>query len=161
MFEWDPSPLCKAHKGLQSQWNSGWKYPPTGKAKQKTKESKMKKLTERISLVVQWLRICLPRQPTPVFSDRGAWQVSKELDTTEVLCTHVLQWGGTQVWSLVWEDSTCCRAAKQTHWNYWSTQKPPQWEACALQLESSLCSLQLEKARVQQWRPSTVKNKRK
>ena len=54
----------------------------------------MKKLTERISLVVQWLRICLPRQPTPVFLDRGAWQVTKELDTTEGLCPHTLQWRG-------------------------------------------------------------------
>ena len=31
---------------------------------------------------------------TPVFLDRGVWQVSKELDTTEGLCTHALQWGG-------------------------------------------------------------------
>ena len=68
---------------------------------------------------------------------------------------------GTQVWSRGWEDSTCCRAAKHTHGNCWSTQKPPQWEACARQLESSLCSLQLQKARVQQWRPCTVKNKQK
>ena len=67
----------------------------------------------------------------------------------------------TQVWSLIWEDSTCCRAAKHMHCNYWSTQKPPQWEACARHLESSLGSLHLEKACVQQWRPSTVKNKQK
>ena len=45
------------------------------------------------SLVVQWLRICLPMQ-------------------------------GTQVQALVWEDPTCCRAAKPMHHNYW---------ACALE----------------------------
>ena len=58
------------------------------------KESEMKKLTEGISLVVQCLRIFLPRQPTPVFLDRGAWQVAEELDTTEGLCPHTLQWRG-------------------------------------------------------------------
>ena len=68
---------------------------------------------------------------------------------------------GTRVWSRIWEDSTCGRATKHTHGNSWSTQKPPQWEACVLQLESSLCSPQLQKARVQQWRPRTVKNKQK
>ena len=35
----------------------------------------------------------------------------------------VVQWimQGTQVWSFVQEDSTCCRAAKPVCWNYWST----------------------------------------
>ena len=36
-------------------------------------------------------------------------------------------------------------------------EKPLQGEACALQLESSPCLLQLEKVCVQQWRPSTAK----
>ena len=36
-------------------------------------------------------------------------------------------------------------------------EKPPQWEAHTRQLESSPCSLQLEKAHVQQWRPSAAK----
>ena len=43
----------------------------------------------RMSLVVQWLRICLPMQET-------------------------------QVQSLVWEDSTCHRATKPIHLNYWT-----------------------------------------
>ena len=60
-----------------------------------------------ISLVLQWLRICLPMQ-------------------------------GTWVWSLVWEDPTCCRETKPLRHNYWSPcalnlapqqEKPPQWEA--------------------------------
>ena len=38
-------------------------------------------------------------------------------------------------------------------------EKPPQCEACAPQLESSPHSLQLEKARMQQRRPSTAQNK--
>ena len=39
---------------------------------------------------------------------------------------------GTWVWSLVWEDSTCCRTTKPMHQNYWSPrtlalqqEKPP------------------------------------
>ena len=57
---------------------------------------------------------------------------------------------GTQVWSLVWEDPTCCRAPKPMCHNYWACalepvchnywacaprapapqqEKPPQWEA--------------------------------
>ena len=38
-------------------------------------------------------------------------------------------------------------------------EKPPQWEAFAPRLESSSCTLQLEKAHTQQWRPSAAKNK--
>ena len=81
----------------------------------------------------------------------------------------------TQVWSLIWEDPTCCRAPKPRHNNYWACalepgscnywawaplllkpeyprayalqpEKPPQWEAQALQPESSPCSPQLEKS---------------
>lgn len=94
------------------------------------------------SLAVQWIKICLPMQ-------------------------------GTRVGSLVREDSTCQGATKPratttepeccTCWSLdtrvcapqW--EKPLQWEACTLQLESSLCSLQLGKARAQQQRPATVK----
>ena len=38
-------------------------------------------------------------------------------------------------------------------------EKPLQWEACALQLESSLHTLQLDKAHKQQWRLSVAINK--
>ena len=63
------------------------------------------------SLVAQWLRICLPVQ-------------------------------GTRVWALVQEDPTCCGATKPVSHNYWAhvpgarapqQEKPPQWEARALQ----------------------------
>ena len=37
-------------------------------------------------------------------------------------------------------------------------EEAPQWEACTPRLESSHHLLLLEKARVQQWRPSTAKN---
>ena len=69
---------------------------------------------------------------------------------------------GTQVPSLIQEDSTCLGAAKPMYHNYWSSrtqEKPPQLEAHSLQPESSLHSLQLEKAHVQQQRSSTAKNK--
>jgi len=77
---------------------------------------------------------------------------------------------GTRVWSLAQEDPTCLGAAKPIGHNYWSGtpkaharqwEKPPQWEAWALQLESSPHSPQLEKAHRQQWRPSTAKKKKK
>ena len=37
-------------------------------------------------------------------------------------------------------------------------EKPPQWEAHTAK-KSNPCSPQLEKARMQQWRPNTTKNK--
>ena len=74
----------------------------------------------------------------------------------------------TRVWSLIWEDPTCQGATKPMCHNYWACalepgsrnywaheataearapqEKPPQWEACAPQLESSPCYLQLEKS---------------
>ena len=73
---------------------------------------------------------------------------------------------GTWVPSLVWEDPTR-KAAKPIHHNYWACalehenfncwspcvpwraqqqEKPPQWEACTPQVESSPCSPQLEKS---------------
>ena len=66
-----------------------------------------------------------------------------------------MQW--TWVQSLVWEDSTCHKATKTTmghnHWAHnlephaLQQERPPQWEA------------QIEKACLQQWRPSAAKNK--
>ena len=94
--------------------------------------------------MIRWWRICLPIQ-------------------------------GTQVQSLVPEDSTCRGTAKPMCHNYWAhmaqvlkpvpprvcapqQERPPQWEACAPRLESSPCLPQLEKAHMQQQRPSTAKN---
>ena len=94
------------------------------------------------SLVVQWLRIHLAMQGTPV-------------------------------WSLVQEDPTCCGTTKPISHNHWvcvqqllkpmcsrawvpQQEKPPQWEAWALQLQCSPCSLQREKVHEQQWRPSAA-----
>ena len=85
---------------------------------------------------------------------------------------------GMHVQSLIWEDRTCCRATKlmshnyracavePTSWGHWSPcapqqEKPPQREAHALQLESSPCLWQLEKALVQQWRRRAAKKERK
>ena len=74
---------------------------------------------------------------------------------------------GSQVWFLVWEDSTGRRAAKPTCHHYWvcalepmlCNEKPVQWEACTPQLDSSPCSLHLDNACTRQWRPSAAKNK--
>ena len=83
----------------------------------------------RTALVVQWLRIHLPVQET-------------------------------QLWSLVLEDSTYGEAAKPASPRASAPQeKPLKWEAYGLQLESNPHSLQLEKAHMQQWRPSAPKNK--
>ena len=77
---------------------------------------------------------------------------------------------GAWVRSLVQEDPTCWGATKPLCHNYWARalephavqqEKPAQWEAHAPQLESSPCSLQLEKTRAQQRWPSTAKNKKK
>ena len=77
---------------------------------------------------------------------------------------------GTLVWPLVAEDPTYCRATKPVSHNYWphmpracawQQEKPPQWKAHAPQLERSFHSQQLEKACVQQQRPSKAKNKNK
>ena len=51
-------------------------------------------------------------------------------------------------------------AEARVPWAYaWQQEKAPQWDGCTPQLESSPHSLQLEKARMQQWRPSAAKNK--
>ena len=58
-------------------------------------------------------------------------------------------------------------ATKPMCHNYWAcalepmvcNEKPLQWEAQALQLQSRPHSPQLEKTHVQQWRPNTAKNK--
>ena len=101
--------------------------------------TRVKSMGPRAFLVVQWLRFCLLMK-------------------------------GTRVWSLAQEDPTCLGAAKPIGHNYGSGtpkahaqqwEKPPQWEAWALQLESSPHSPQLEKAHRQQWRPSTAKKKKK
>ena len=79
----------------------------------------------------------------------------------------------TWVQSLVREEPTCCGAIKpcaaatELMHNYRSPQapccapqeKPPQRQVQAPQQESSLRSLQSEKAHAQQWRPSRAKNK--
>ena len=82
---------------------------------------------------------------------------------------------GTQVWSLVWEDSMCCGTSKPSCHNYWACVL--QWlkpgglesvlqtrEATAIRsplttTKNSPCSLQLEKAHIKQQRASAAKNK--
>ena len=109
------------------------------------------------SLVAQWLRIRLPMQ-------------------------------GTRVRALVWEDPTCCGTTKPVRHNYWAcalkptshnywahvpqllkptrsrARAPQQRETTAMRslrtaTKHSPRSPQLEKARAQQRRPNTAKNK--
>ena len=61
---------------------------------------------------------------------------------------------GDMGWSPVREDPACCAVTKPGHHNYWAcglepvlcNERPRQWEASALQLQSSPRLLQLEKA---------------
>ena len=69
---------------------------------------------------------------------------------------------GTWVQSLNWEDPTGQEATKPEYHNYQAhalqQEKPPQWEACAQQLEGSSTSLQIEKNCELQQRPGMAKN---
>ena len=85
--------------------------------------------------MVQWLRICLPMQ-------------------------------ATYFQSLVWEDPTCCRATKSVRQDSWARdleflpyRKIAAMKSLHTALEGSPCLPQLEKAPIQQWRPSVAKNK--
>ena len=116
--------------------NNHWGYfnwNGTLSAERKALEYLFKNESKGLSLEVQWLRICPPVQET--------W-----------------------VQSLTQEDPTCCRATKPMHHSYWACaleptihEKPQQWEAHALQLESTPCFPQLEKAFTQQGRPGKAK----
>ena len=73
---------------------------------------------------------------------------------------------GTWVWYLVLEDPTSLGATKPLCHGCWAhaprasalqQEKPPQWEICAWQLETSSHSLQLEKSLMQQRRPSATR----
>ena len=82
---------------------------------------------------------------------------------------------GTRVQSLIQEDSTCCRATKPLYHHHWARALPllsfmclqpglHKREATAIRslctaMKSSPCSPWLKKAHMQQWRPSTAKNK--
>ena len=78
---------------------------------------------------------------------------------------------GTRVRSLVWEDSTCCRATKPVHRNYWACALEPGSPDYGAQvprarapqqekpLQGEACGPQLEKHHTQQQRPRAAKNK--
>ena len=75
---------------------------------------------------------------------------------------------GTQVQSIIQEDSTCWGIAEPGFHIYWSPcarvralqqEKPLQWEAHLPQLESRPCSPQLKTAHAQQQRSSAARNK--
>ena len=71
----------------------------------------------------------------------------------------------TPVQSLILKDLTCLGAAKPvsqllspfSRASAQQQEKELQWEACTSQLDTSPCSLQLEKGHEQQRRPNTAK----
>ena len=148
--------VCIPGKGLTINWNrlwsnlclrtlsiiielsaSNWRNLTAGcntkRSSQHIRERYNQKVHCWMSLVEEWIRIHLPMQET--------W-----------------------VRSLVQEDPTYHEATKPMCHNYWAhalqQEKPQQGEACTPQ-QSSPCSLQLEKAHTQQWRPSAARNEKK
>ena len=105
----------------------------------------LKLILPQTSLVIQWLRICLPMQ--------GTWIPNQER-------CHMSQGNKSCTLQLL---SLCSRACKLQLLKLMCPrdcapqEKPPQWEVHAPQLRSSPCLPQLEKS-PQQW-PSTAKNK--
>ena len=108
------------------------------------------------SLVVQWLRICLPI--------KGPWVLSlTQEDPTRHGATKPMR---HNYWAHALEPVSC---------SYWAwmppllslhaleplvcNKKPPQREACSVQPESSPQLPKLEKAHVQQWGLRATKNK--
>ena len=100
---------------------------------------------------------------------------SKVRTSLAVQWTRILPMQGTQIWSLVWEDSTCHGATKPVCHHYWAhvlqLLRPAHLEPVlcyksshhderpAHRNEEELCSLQLEKTHSQQRRPSATKSK--
>ena len=144
-------------KGEGHSSAEGWEEANWGKKIcETTRGLDIKVVYSRASLVAQWLRIRLPMQ-------------------------------GTWVQALVWEDPTCRRATKPVCLNYWACTLDPKRhnkpahpratteptclepglrnkgnhsnEKPAHHNEEYPCSLQLEKACVQQQRPNAAKNK--
>ena len=107
--------------------------------------------------------------------------VNKWTDRIRILTNNrrgtslVVQWirihlliQGTQVWSLVWEESMCRGATKPVHQDFWTCvprarapqqEKRPQWEACTWPRGVAPVSPQPENARTQPPRPAATKNK--
>ena len=130
-------------------------------------------LSQGTSLVVQWLRICLPMQGTWV------WALVREDPT----CCGATRPVSHNYWACALEPVShnywAC-ALEPVHHNYWGCAPEPashkSWslgayslcsttgEATAVRslctaVKSSPCSPQLEKARAQQQRPNAAKNK--
>ena len=112
----NPNLLRTFTRGLNSQWHLDTQSASSDWSTQL-------KHDQGTSLVVQWLRICLPMQ-------------------------------GTQVRSLVWEESTCCGTTKPKQHNYWNpctqslcsaTREATTSRTPCTTTKSSLCSRRLEK----------------
>ena len=109
----------------------------------KTQHSQIKKKTyEGNSLVVQWLRICLPVQGTQIQS---------------LVCKDSTRCGQTKpLHHNYWARVPATEPMRPTAWT--PQDKPPQWEAHTPHLESSLHFSQLEKVHLQQQRLKAAKN---
>ena len=118
------------------------------------------------SLVVQWLRICLPMQGTRVRA------LVREDATCRRATKSVRHWAcalepaSHNYWAHVHHNYWACALEPVSH-NYWS---PRTWSACSATREATAMrsprtttksnprSPQLEKAHVQQRRPNAAKN---
>ena len=107
---------------------------------------KAKKCKRMTSLVAWWSKIHLPMQKTQVWS-LSHWDPTGH-EAAKSACHTLHLSSRARKLQLLTPEGPRARAPKQ--------EKPPQWEVHALQLESSFCSPQLEKAHVQQWRPITA-----
>ena len=100
------------------------------------------------SLVVQWIRICLPMKETCVQS----------LVQEDYTCHGATRPMCHNYWAQALEPENCNYRACMARACALQQEKPLQWEACTPPTKSRPCSPQLKKAHTQQWRPSTTKN---
>ena len=108
----------------------------SGRALQSGLRIAVKRRTQNIRKFYSWSALPCPIQLQPLKREEGASMVAQQ----KRVC---LQMQETQVWSLNWEDPTCCGATKPTH-NY---------RACALESRShnySAYMLQLLKSSQEQ-----------
>ena len=93
--------------------------------------------------MAQWLRVCLPMQGTwvqsLVWKDFIHYEAAKPIATTTEACALESRSCNYRAHTATAEACAPTACAPQQ-------EKPPQWEACTLQLERSSHLLQLEKA---------------
>ena len=111
-----------------------------------------------------WQMVTLPPSPHALLEPGNylfkAWNLGASLVAEWIRIHLPMQW--TQLWSLVWEDSTYCKATMPVSHSYWSlcawSLSSATREATTSQLKSSPHSLQLKKP-LRKNKPSIAKSK--